>query len=91
MPARTLNDFFAGFFMGEMKGNLQLEMEFTFRKSHGTGLGEVKTIKVEEKRDEEKEVMVRYGIVPPKWKTWNYEDFSREWNKTYFTSHREKI
>jgi hypothetical protein len=45
----------------------------------------VKIIEVEGKRDKGKEVIVRCGIVPPKWKTWNYDDLSREWNKTYFT------
>jgi hypothetical protein len=55
------------------------------RKRQGSGLGNGKTIKVEGKRDKEKEVMVRYGIVPPKLKTWNYEHFSREWSRTYLT------
>jgi hypothetical protein len=45
------------------------------------GSGDVKKIKVE--GDKEKEVTVRHENVPPKWKTWNYENFSREWNKTY--------
>ena len=47
----------------------------------GQGNGDVKKIKVE--GDEEKEVTVRHEKVPLKWKTWNHEDFSREWNKTY--------
>jgi hypothetical protein len=45
------------------------------------GSGDVKKINVEE--DKEKEVTVRHENVPPKWKTWKYEDFSRRWNKTY--------
>jgi hypothetical protein len=45
------------------------------------GSDDVKKIKVE--GDKEKEVTVRHEAVPPKWKTWNYQDFSREWNKTY--------
>ena len=47
----------------------------------GQGNGDVKKIKVE--GDEEKEVTVRHENVPLKWKTWNDEDSSREWNKTY--------
>jgi len=37
--------------------------------------GDVKIIEVEGKRDKEKEVIVYYGIVPSKWKTWNDDDF----------------
>jgi hypothetical protein len=47
----------------------------------GQGNGDVGKIKVE--GDEEKEVTVRHENVPLKQKTWNEEDFSREWNKTY--------
>ena len=35
----------------------------------GQGNGDIKIIKVEGERDKEKEVIVCYGIVPPKWKT----------------------
>jgi len=49
----------------------------------GQGNDDVKTIKVEGASDKEKEVIVCHGIVPPNWKTWGHEDFSREWNKTY--------
>ena len=65
-------------------------MPVILQKSQGNGIGDVKIIKVEGKRDKEEEVMVRHGIVPSKWKTWNYEDFSREWNKTFLTNKREK-
>jgi hypothetical protein len=33
--------------------------------------GGVKIIEVEGKRDKGKEVIVQYGIDPPKWKAWN--------------------
>ncbi len=52
----------------------------------GQGSGDVKKIKVE--GDKEKEVTVHHENVPPKWKTWNHDDFSREWNTTYFTKKR---
>jgi hypothetical protein len=45
----------------------------------------MKMIEVEGERDKGKEVMVRYGIVHPKWKTWDDDDFSRQKGKTYFT------
>jgi hypothetical protein len=54
-----------------------------------TEKGDVRIVELEGQRDKGKEVIVRYGIVPRKWKTWNYDDFSREWNKTYFTSKRK--
>ena len=47
----------------------------------GQGNGDVKKIKVE--GDEEKEVSVRHENVFLKWKTWNDDDFSRDWNKNY--------
>ena len=55
----------------------------------GQGKGNVKKIKVEGGREKEKEVIVRHEIVSSKWKTWNDDDFSREWNKTYFTKKRK--
>ena len=42
---------------------------------------DVKKIKVEV--DKEKEVTVRYKIVSSKWKTWNRDNFSCDWNKNY--------
>jgi hypothetical protein len=55
------------------------------------GLGKVKEIKVEGESIEKKEVIVRHEISSMKWKRWNYEDFSRKWNKTYLTHERERI
>ena len=49
----------------------------------GQGNGGVKVIKVEGGREKEKEVMVRHEIVSSKWKTWNHDNFSRDWNKNY--------
>ena len=43
----------------------------------------VKVIKVEGGREKEKEVIVRHEMVFSKWKTWNYGNFSRDWNKNY--------
>jgi len=78
MPARTLKDFFAGFFYAGIRARQEVGIVITYK---GQGNGDVKKIKVE--GDKEKEVTVRHEDVPLKWKTWNDEDFSREWNKAY--------
>jgi len=49
----------------------------------GQGKGGVKVIKVEGGREKEKEVIVRHETVSSKWKTWNHDNFSRDWNKNY--------
>jgi hypothetical protein len=43
---------------------------------------DVKTIEVEAQGDKGKEVIVRYEIIRLKWKTWSYENVSREWNRS---------
>ena len=53
-------------------------MVITFK---GQGKGNVKKIKVE--GDKEKEVIVRHEIVSSKWKTWNHDNFSHDWDKNY--------
>ena len=78
MPARTLNDFFAGFFYAGIRARQEVGMVITFK---GQGKGNVKKIKVE--RDKEKEVIVRHEIVSSKWKTWNHDNFSHDWDKNY--------
>ena len=47
------------------------------------GNGGVKVIKLEGGREKEKEVIVRREVVSSKWKTWSYDNFSRDWNKNY--------
>ena len=78
MPARTLNDFFAGFFYAGIRARQEVGMVITFK---GQGKGNVKKIKVE--GDKEKEVIVRHEIVSSKWKTWNHDNFSHDWDKNY--------
>jgi hypothetical protein len=78
MPARTLNDFLAGFFYAVIIVRQEVGMVITYK---GQRNGDVKRIKVE--GDEEKDVTVRHENIPLKWKTWNHLDFSPEWNKTY--------
>jgi hypothetical protein len=79
MPARTLNDFFAGFFYGQIKIDIEVNMTILLQK----GQERVKEIKVEGEREKEREVIVRNEIVSPRWKKWNHGNFSRDWNKKY--------
>ena len=65
MPARTLNDFFAGFFYGQIRVDLEVKMAIPLPKSQK----QAKEIKVEGEWEKEKEVVVRHEIVSPKWKT----------------------
>ena len=44
---------------------------------------DVKEIKVEDERERRKEVIVRHEVVNSKWKRWNYDNFSSDWNKNY--------
>jgi hypothetical protein len=60
---------------------MEVKMVIPFYK--GQGKGGVKGIKVEGEREKEREVIVRREIVSSKWKTWNHDNFSRDWNKNY--------
>ena len=60
---------------------MEVKMVIAFYK--GQGKGGVKVIKVEGGREKEKEVIVRHETVSSKWKTWNHDNFSRDWNKNY--------
>jgi len=68
-----------GLFYGPIKAKKEAEMVMTHE---GQGKGDVRIIKVEAQGDKGKEVLVRHEIVPPKRKTWSYENVSREWNRT---------
>jgi hypothetical protein len=50
----------------------------------------VKTIRVTGKSDKGSEVNVCHGASPPKMEAWSYEEFSREWSKTYITDQRKR-
>jgi hypothetical protein len=60
---------------------MEVKMVIAFYKGRTNG-GE-KVIKIEGGREKEKEVIVRREVVSSKWKTWSYDDFSRDWNKNY--------
>jgi hypothetical protein len=89
MLARTLKDFFAGFFYGEIKADLKVKMVIAYK---GQGNGDVKKIKVEGERDKGKGGNRSPRNCPPMERKvkWNWhEDFVREWNKTYLTKKKE--
>ena len=60
-----------------------MEVEMAIAPYKRQGKGVVKLIRVEGGREKEKEVFVRHEIVSSKWKTWNHDSFSRDWNKNY--------
>ncbi len=71
MPARTLNDFFAGFFCHPIKADREVEMakakrpEKNHRRENSRIKGDIKTSKIEGKEDKEQEVIVvRHETVP---------------------------
>jgi hypothetical protein len=80
MPARTLTDFFAGFFY---RHESRLEVKMVIALDKGQTKRGVNVIKVEGGMEKEKEVIVRREIVSSKWKRWNHDNFSRDWNKKY--------
>jgi hypothetical protein len=49
----------------------------------GQGKGGVKVIKVEGRREKEKEIIIRHETVSSKWKTWNHDKLLHDWNKNY--------
>jgi hypothetical protein len=70
-----------GLFCISIKADREVKMVITLDKRHGKG--GMKEIKVEGRREKEKEVIVRHEIVSSKWKTWTYDKFSHDWNKSY--------
>jgi hypothetical protein len=61
-----------------MKADREVKMGIAVDR--GKGKGGVKVIKVEGRREEEKEVIVRHEVVTSKWKRWSHDTFSRDWN-----------
>jgi hypothetical protein len=68
-----------GLFYGQIRVDLEVNMAIPLQE----GQEKVKEIKVEGGREKEKEVIVRHEIVSSNWKTWNHDNFSRDWNKNY--------
>jgi hypothetical protein len=101
MPARTLNDFFAGFFYSQIKGDLEVRMANPRRNDRRKGIRregnrrktDTKTIKIEGKGDREQEVTVRPETALQKKadSVWSWhEEFAVEWSETFLTKKRKK-
>ncbi len=101
MPARTLNDFFAGFFYSQIEADLEVKMANTrqndrregIRRESGQRKTDIKRIKIEGKEDKEQEVTVCPETAPRKKAgsvlAW-HEEFAVEWSETFLTKKREK-
>jgi len=96
MPARTLNDFFAGFFYGRTREDLGVDMAISLqndrrksnsnrRQRHRTK-GNMEPIKIGGEVDKGQEVTVRYGTAPQRKEkstfSW-FEEFTMEWSETF--------
>ena len=101
MPARTLNDFFAGFFYGQIKADLEVNMAITRqndrrkdnRRQSDRRKDNVKMIKIEGEGNKEQEVTVRHEPVPQRkeMSTWGWrEEFAIEWGETSVTKKRKQ-
>jgi hypothetical protein len=102
MPARTLNDFFAGFFYDPTKEDLEFDRAIPVhndrrksnrRQSHRRK-GNIKTIKIRGEGDKGQEVTVRYETAPPREEKstfrW-FEELTMEWSETFISKHYKKI
>jgi hypothetical protein len=58
---------------------MEVKVVIAFYK--GQKNGGLKLIEVEGEGEKGKEVIVSREIVSSKWKTWNRDNFSRDWNK----------
>ena len=101
MPARTLNDFFAGFFYSQIKADLEVRVANTrqndqrksIRKEVSRRKTDIKTIKIEGKEDKEQELTVRPETALQKkaGSVWNWhEEFLVEWSESFLTKKRKK-
>jgi hypothetical protein len=93
MPARTQNDFLAGFLFGETKENLKADKMITVqndqrnsnKKQDHRRRHEIETTNIEEERDDRKEVTVLHETSPKRKEkstfSW-FEEFTVEWSET---------
>jgi hypothetical protein len=68
-------------FFVSVKADKEVKMLITLDKERGKG--GVKVIKVEGGREKEREIIVRHETASSKWKRWNHDAFSQDWNKKY--------
>jgi len=68
-------------FFVSVKADKEVKMLITLDREQGKG--GVKVIKVEGGREKEREIIVRHETASSKWKRWNHDAFSQDWNKKY--------
>ena len=99
MPARTLNDFLAGFFYGQIKADLEGRMANTGQNDRRKGVRrqgsrretDIKTIEIEGKEDKGQEVTVVTGAENKAGSVWSWhEEFRVSWRETFLTKKRKK-
>jgi len=100
MPARTLNDFFAGFFYGQRKAGLEVKMAMTGESDRRKGnrrqgtrkRGDIKITRIG--GDKEQEVTVCHETVSGRKEIsiWGWhEEFAIAWSETFITKKEEEI
>ena len=98
MPARTLNDFFAGFFMANVR--TEAKMATTKRSNRRIGnrrqghhrTGNIEITKIAWEGDKERLVAVSHGTVPQTKEAsiWSWhEEFAVAWSETFITKKRK--
>jgi hypothetical protein len=60
-----------------------MEGRMVMASNRERGNGGVKVIKVESRREKEKEVIVRHEVVTSKWKRWNHDNLLHDLKKDY--------
>jgi hypothetical protein len=100
MPARTLNDFCAGFFYGQIRAGLEVAMGVPKRadqrktdsRRNSRRKSEIETISGKTQGDTGQEVTVRHPFSQEKkasvW-AW-HEEFRIAWSETFITSPRKR-
>jgi len=102
MPARTLNDFFVGFFYGQAKEDLEVDMRITVqdgrRKSGGRQSpgrkGNVKTSKITGEGNNRQEATVRCetALQRKERSTFSWlEEFTIEWSETFISKNDKEV
>ncbi len=96
MPARTLNDFLAGFFYGQTKEDLEVDMTITVqndrrkgkrRRSHRRKTN-IETTRIGGEGDNGQRITVHHGTAPRRKEksafSW-IEEFTVEWSETFIS------
>jgi len=98
MPARTLNDFFAGFFVANVRTEAKMatakrsDRRIGNRRQGHHRTGNIKITNIAWKGDKEQAVAVGHGTVPQTKEAsiWSWhEEFAAAWSGTFITKKRK--